>query len=348
MGPIGTWNRLYFAVCLHTSEYVSRSICGDKTGTIWRAQLSISSSGGNRMKAVLLALALVAGSAWTSVSAATDSPACDRACLKTFTDAYFDALATHDPSGLPVAPDIKFTENGKTLKLGQGFWKTAGSTTYRMEIFDPEKGGAAVQAVVTEGDELAMFLLRLKVVEGKIREVETLLARKGASGQIWAPQTLKNPSKNFTLSIRKAEQNSRLELMATANAYWRAFETNGTPDYHPAPFLPDANRFENGLQTTNRKLGDFGPYSAAEQFDRGLFQGRRIYDRRFPVVDTERGVVLSIVRFGRREGVEIPNYPKTVAPLVAEIFAVKSGRIQEIQVVMLTIPANDPTGWDAQ
>lgn len=298
------------------------------------------------MRGCLIFLAATAASFCHSVVLAAQDPACDRQCLQGFTDLYLESLARHDISKLPLAPKVKFTENGVPKKLGEGLWKTAGETTYRMEIFDPERGDAAVQAVVRENDTLAMLMLRLKVIEKKISEVETIVARKGAaSGPIWAAEKLTRTPPNFMLSIRPAEQNSRLELLATADAYWRAFETNGTPDYHPAPFLPDANRFENGLQTTNVKLPNFGPYTAAEQFDRGLFPGRLIYDRRYPVVDVERGVALSIVRFGRREGVTTPNVPADSAPLVAEFFAVKSGRIQEIQVIMTLLPATTPTGW---
>src|SRR5262245_21195461 len=38
---------------------------------------------------------------------------CTRAALKAQVDAYFAALAKHDPSGLPLADDVKVTENGK-------------------------------------------------------------------------------------------------------------------------------------------------------------------------------------------------------------------------------------------
>jgi hypothetical protein len=38
------------------------------------------------------------------------------------------------------------------------------------------------------------------------------------------------------------ERNSRFELLAAADAYFRSFETNGTPDYIPAPLLPEADR----------------------------------------------------------------------------------------------------------
>src|SRR5512134_358661 len=71
------------------------------------------------------------------------SAACDGACLKGFVDGYFDALAARDPSKLPLAEEVKFTENGRVLDLGEGFWKTAGAPVrYRDYLLDPESGGA--------------------------------------------------------------------------------------------------------------------------------------------------------------------------------------------------------------
>jgi hypothetical protein len=300
------------------------------------------------MIARVIAVIVLAIACAAPAASAQAASACDRACLKGFADQYLDALVKHDAKGLAVAANLKATENGMPLKLGEGFWKTAApGNGYRMYVLDPQTGGAAVQAVLAEKGDLALFLLRLKVADKKITEVETIVARKDiASGAIWAPETLKAPSEFFTMPIRRAEQNSRLELMAAADAYFRAFETNGTPDYHPAPFLPNTNRWENGLQTTNRKAGNFGPYTAAEQFDRGLFPGRAFPDRRHAVVDTETGVVLSIVRFGRQPGAKgSSNVPENVEPIAAEIFSVRAGRIQEVQVVMTLLPPNTPTGW---
>jgi hypothetical protein len=60
-------------------------------------------------------------------------------------------------------------------------------------------------------------------------------------------------------------------------------------------------RYENGLQTTG--LVRNGAYvSAAAGFDAGRFLGRNLWDRRYPVVDEERGIVLSMVRFGLKDG----------------------------------------------
>ena len=61
--------------------------------------------------------------------------------------------------------------------------------------------------------------------------------------------------------------------------------------------------------------------------------------------DTERGVALSIVRFGYKEGTTVPGVQKDAAPLVAEFFAIHDGKIQEIQVCMTLLPASSPTGW---
>lgn len=89
------------------------------------------------MRYGILAVAIVAA---VSLRAAdtSGSKRCGHACLQGFVDSYLDALAKHDPSTLPVAPSVKFTENGKALKLGEGFWKTAGASAYRLYALDPK------------------------------------------------------------------------------------------------------------------------------------------------------------------------------------------------------------------
>lgn len=284
-------------------------------------------------------------------STAAAQETCDRACLKQIADRYFDALARHDPAGLPLAAGIKATENGKPVKLGEGLWQSAGRATYRMDTFDPQTGGAGIIAVITEKDQPVILALRLKVEAGKISEAETIYCRKGDAGFLWAPDKLTQPPAHFTRWIRPAERDSRYALIDAADGYFRAFETEGTPEYVRAAMLPDTNRFENGLQTTNVSLGGRKPTTATEQFDMAAFKNARIYDRRYPVVDEEHGTIMSIVRFGRKlnpDGTEIPLERATQAqgsPLVAEFFAVTGGKIREIQAVLITVPVGSPTGW---
>ena len=49
--------------------------------------------------------------------AAQSRVSCERACLTGFLDRYLDALVAQDPSRLPLARTVKFTENGQRLDL---------------------------------------------------------------------------------------------------------------------------------------------------------------------------------------------------------------------------------------
>jgi hypothetical protein len=121
-----------------------------------------------------------------------------------------------------------------------------------------------------------MHMLRLKVQRGAITEIETIKANQGEADRLWDPDRLTTVSPDLQLSIREAERDSYYALIAAAEGYWRAFQTNGTPDYHPAPLLPDARRFENGLQTTG--LVRDGQYVSAQSgFDAGRFLNRNIW-----------------------------------------------------------------------
>jgi hypothetical protein len=280
-----------------------------------------------------------------SPAPAAAQTACNRACLTGFVDTYFKALAANDPAAVPLAPGVKITNNGKAVRLADAFWASADRTIYRWDIVNERLGATGTEAVVQNADgSKTMYVLRLKVQNGRIAEVEAIKANQGEADRLWGPDGLKEVSPNLRLTIREAEQDSYYGLIAAAEGYWRAFQTNGTPEYHPAPLLPDTIRFENGLQTTGM-VRDGAYVSAQEGFDRGRFMSRNIWDRRYPVVDTERGIVLSIVRFGLKDGMKSQSAVTSNDRLVGEFFAVKNGRIQEIHAVLFNLPDAEPTGW---
>jgi hypothetical protein len=52
-------------------------------------------------------------------------PACDRACLIGHLQrAHEAALAARDPSLMPLASDVRFTENNVFFPVGEGLWGT--------------------------------------------------------------------------------------------------------------------------------------------------------------------------------------------------------------------------------
>jgi hypothetical protein len=281
----------------------------------------------------LLAIAVAAYGAGKS-----DAKGCDRACLQGFVDSYLDAMANHDPSKLPVAASVKFTENGKALKLGEGFWKTAGASTYRLYALDTKAGEAAAEAVVAENGELDTFFVRLKLKAKKITEAETLVCRKGQAG-FFAPDKMTAVPAVYSEPLPESEQSVRSQLIDDASAYFTAVQSEGTKDYRSAPLSPKMNRFENGVQTTNVPVMGNPAMSGAEQLDKGIFKGLVIDHRRFPVVDEERGVVVGLVLMhanmnGKMGGI-----------LIAEMFKIAGKQIQQVQAVMVNVPNNSDTGW---
>jgi hypothetical protein len=293
--------------------------------------------------AVVGVLALAAAGA---VSAQTH-PACDRACLTGFVDAYFAALMANDARALPQAARARITENGAEKPLADTLWASAESTLFRFDIVNTRRGDTGTQTVIRNADgSKTMHMLRLKVQNGAITEIETIKANQGDADRLWDPDHLTEVSPAWQQSIRESERDSYYDLIGAAESYWRAFQTNGTPAYRKARLLPDSRRYENGLQTTGLvRDGRFN--DTARGFDEGRFVNRNIWDRRYPVVDEERGAVLSIVRFGLKSGLQSQSAATSNDRIVAEFFAVKAGYIQEIQAVLFNLPDEKPTGWPA-
>jgi hypothetical protein len=275
------------------------------------------------------------GSAHAADKSATS---CDRACLQGYVDSYLEAMAKHDPSKLPVAETVRFTENGKAMKLGEGFWKTAGPSSYRLYALDPRNGDAAAQVVVAENGQPVTFFVRLKLKAKKVSEVETLVCRKGQAG-FFSPGKMTTAPAIYSQPLAESEKSTRAQLIEDASAYFTAVQTEGTKDYKSAPLAPDMNRFENGEQTTNVPVMGNPAMSGAEQLDKGIFKGLVIDHRRFPVVDTEHGVVVGLMMMHANVNGQMAGI------FISEMFKVSGGKIRQVQAVMVNVSNDAPTGW---
>jgi hypothetical protein len=259
---------------------------------------------------------------------------CDRACLEGFVEQYLDAAIAHDPKLLPLAADVKFTENGQRLVLPDAHWKImTGKGKYRLFATDPEAGQVTCFATIREEGltpegKAAAIALRLKVENRQITEIESLVVRPqmpmGPPGSA-APapmfpsaadvmEKMGTPDPVYLEAIPPAERMSREDLIKTANMYFSGLEKNDGKGVYP--FADDCTRREGGMQTTNAPLrpGEKRTdpktatmYSAAwsckEQFESGLMHFVwRIRDRRYVAVDQERGIVFSFAFFDHALG----------------------------------------------
>ena len=240
---------------------------------------------------------------------------CTRESLKATIDNYFTAMAAHDPAMLPTSASIKFTENAKTAKLGDGLWKTAGKPVFTRNVLDTANCGTVTEAVVAENSGQVIFGLRLKLdAEQKVSEVETLVVRSG--GFAFKPQGIIDSKDNDWEGILPPDQRSSAEVMnAAANGYFDLFSKSAM-----VPFGMPCYRLENGTLTTPG--GDCGSGIPAG--------GLQMTHRRFPVVDLEAGITVGWVLFGG-------------SLLDFHMFKFKGGKVQFINAVVG--PSSTSWGW---
>jgi hypothetical protein len=311
---------------------------------------------------------------------------CDRGCLEGFVDRYLDAVVAHDPSRLPVTRFVKFTENGQKLELGDGFWRTATARgTYKFFVDDPEAGQVGFEGTMREAGQPVILALRLKIFNKQISEIETIVARgQMAAGGAANLEKMGAPRKAFLEDIPESERVSRLQYILTANKYFSGMQKDdGKGDY--SFFADDCNRLENGMQTTNNMTpmpgltsngqprpaptSKYDPsanpttysagWSCKDQFRSGLLHFvSRIRDRRFLIVDQQKGIVFSFTFFDHQGGdtrnFETPTGQHvTAGPVVpftweiAEIFKVRGGQLHEIEAVLTQSQYGMGSGWSS-
>ena len=108
---------------------------------------------------------LAIGLATTLVLGATGAPAaeqgCNRECLAGVMNSYLQAVVGHDPTKIISARNVKYTENGVRLNLGDGLWRTASAMpTYRLDVIDDEAGQVGLLGRISENGNNNWFAVR--------------------------------------------------------------------------------------------------------------------------------------------------------------------------------------------
>jgi hypothetical protein len=252
---------------------------------------------------------------------------CDRECLRNFITQYLDAMVAHSPKSLPTAPTLRFTEDTKILPLGEGLWKNASKIrTYRQDFLDVREGVAASHVIVEEGGKPVMLALRLKIVDKKITEIETMVTRSREEGAIFNIEALQKARPEMNIVPDASQRISRAEAIRIAEFYPMGLKVGGTFAAVNAPFAPDAYRLENGQMMA-------GPGARAGSAD---------ITYRLAAVDEELGLVLFRLDFGNTGD----RYGKGNALTTFEAFKVYGGQIHAVEAFIDIMPAGAPSGWD--
>ncbi|MFH0758417.1 MAG: hypothetical protein V2B15_14110 [Bacteroidota bacterium] len=290
----------------------------------------------------------------------------DRQDLVVLMDQYLEALAKNDPSGLPLASDVKLVENTQVTPVGEGLWKTAtaGPTDFRIYVADPVEGEVGFIGVLEEDHKPTILGARIKVVKGSITEIDHLVVH---SGDRPLHPNMQKVRTGFLEPVKAEERVPREKMLEIANSYYEAIiQDNGVI----APFADDCQRRENGSitaynihQTPEEAAADdfsvFSRMKCGEQLSTGVMSYiTDINQRRFIAVDEEMGLVFvfSIFRHdGEPKVMEIKGVPGITerannwGPFdlpAAHIFKIENGQITNIEAIGYIAKHGTGNGWE--
>jgi hypothetical protein len=263
-------------------------------------------------------------------------------------DRYLDAVAANDPSRAPFAPNARFSENCQPLDLGRGLWRTAtGRTRGGSYAADVSTGQVAYIGSVIEAGTPVLLSMRLELDGGQISEAETFLVR---TSRIMDAAAIVKPRQLYLDAVEPSQRGDRASMIAAANAYFDGIEQN---DGDMVPVTDGCIRIENGVQTIlNRKHASPAfRMGVAEQIRSGACSHiETVRERRFPIVDEERGLVFAIFFFdhpgwlnGKPAGASPFKFPNSM--MAFELFKIAGGSIHQIEAIADVFPYGSRSGW---
>ncbi len=315
-------------------------------------------STGTAAACALAALAATASLLWPAAHAQAPGRAsayvrvdCDRDCLIGFARAYVHALSLRDPTQVALSPHVRFTENDVEMPIGNdGLWGTVDAVwPDALEIADAQTGNAAWFGIVEEHHHPAYLALRIKVAHGEITEVESVVNRLPDAPKPFGDPKALHHDPAFSMALPPDERRSRQRLVAVADGYFSTVEQNDGQIF--TDFDADCQRTENGVSTTRPNGRGAAAVAAGceQQFKLGIYRiNKRVRERRYPIVDVERGIVVASGFFDHandfdhykltdgREMKTVLKWPNSITLL--EAFKIRNGRIYRIEAVFTYVP----------
>lgn len=274
----------------------------------------------------------------SSISCTLNDTKCDRECLKGIVTGYLDALVAQKPDSLPLSPKVKFTEDCKEIKVGEGLWQSKIKLTdYRRDIIDTKQGVVVSFNVIEEKAKQVLFVFRLKIEDQKITEIESSVVRGKEEGMLFNTANLKIISDGMAYVPKKEQLVGREEAIKMANTYPEGLKV-GSFVKVDSPMADNAYRYENGQLMAGPGCTFFkGCDNMKKQFIPTL-AGIKY---RTLAVDEEMGVVAVRMNFGpgslfKGDGGELD---------VWHSFKIYDGLIHVAEAYCEIVPKGTPFGW---
>lgn len=281
-----------------------------------------------------------------------------RAQLYAVADTFLGALAARDCWRVPWADHVTYTENNVQIRVGDGLWNTVTAIrpTYDLKCADPATGQVSWFGVIEERGHPAVMGLRLAVVGGQITEAEAIVCREMEFGPFPHIDDKAAPRALMLADVPVDQRVPRDRMISIADGYFDTIQLNDGKLF--TEFTDDCDRIENGLQTTNTDIDGYpiAKMGTADQFRLGQYiYDDRLRDRRFPLVDEEKGIVLAagfIDHAGKvmdvtwtdgTQHTSLFHFPHSFVLL--ELFKIVGGKIAGVEAVFVTVPYNMASPW---
>lgn len=276
----------------------------------------------------------------------------DRTRLIELGDSYVAALAAREPGRLNVAPGLKVTENTQRVSLGSGLWRTCRSVRAGGHYFvDTAVGQVAYWGVLEELRGTAIFGVRLQAAGRSIAAIETVVVR---GGDVFEPEVVLAEAPHMHEIVDPSQRVSRAELVAGASAYFDGIEL---VDGDRIPMRANTRRLVNGVGDTSVDadgLDENKMYltlDVSPQITAGHYSYiEAIRDRRFPILDEERGLCHTVVVFDHPGDIPQPNgtlpFGAPNSMIIFEAFKMTREGIGEVWAIGTSVPFGTSSGWN--
>jgi hypothetical protein len=267
------------------------------------------------------------------------SAACDRECLRSALTQLLNALVKHDVSGLPVAPTLRVTEDAVEKPLARvGLVNTVTRLRgFRQDIIDERAGVAGAHVVAEETGAPILLVVRVKVVDHTLTEVELVATRSRSEGLIFNIDGLSAPSAMMNYAPRPAQLATRDAATKAALTYPEGLNGATTFAAVNAPFAPNAYRYENGqlMAGPDCKFAPGCQNISTQSLE--IFKRLGDVQTRIVAVDERMGIVWLRMAWGVRErgGDQLT---------VWEAFKVFDGQIHAVEAFMRILPIDKRNG----
>ena len=289
---------------------------------------------------ILLACASAAQAANSSATAS--APGCDRECLRSMLTATLYAFLKHDTSKLPLSDKVRVTEDAIEKPLAKvGLVKSVTRLRgYRQDFLDERAGMATTGTLVEEVGAPVLLVVRLKVVDQKITEMELVATRSRADGLIFNIDGLSAPSEVMNYAPPPEQLPSREEAIRIALKYPEGLNAAKTFADVNAPFTPIAYRYENGQIMAGPDCKFAPGCENISTQSLAIFKRLGKVTTRIVGVDERLGIVLLRLNWGVRE----PTGDQLTA---FEAFKVYDGKIHAVEAFIRILPLElAKGGWD--